>query len=147
MRLYAALLAAGLLLQGAASAGAIEPVEAGREQPLLAVDVLDSDGTALDSDASGSAQQPLNRVEELPYIGLHPLAPVWNRLGLFAEFRGTTLRARGTTYDLGGGAELFLRKHLALTGSYRVQGYDPGVQGTRLGSALEGPFFGVSVRY
>ena len=92
-------------------------------------------------------QAPLNRIEELPYIGLRPLAPLWNRLGLFAEFRGTTLRERGTLYDAAGGASFFLRDHLALTGSYRVQGYDPYLQGSRLGSVLEGPFFALSLRY
>ena len=138
-RLQAARLGAGLvlLLLGATAVGAAEPVH---EEPLLVLDVIDPDGAV-------PPEEPLNRVEELPYIGVRPVAPVWNRLGLFAEFRGTTLRFRGTLYDMAGGASLFLREHLALTGSYRVQGYDPDLQGSRLGSALEGPFLSLSLRY
>ncbi len=157
MRCTAGLLGAGLLLLGigAAPAGAdgpwteeplrvldaSDPAEPPPpELPLLALDVLDPDGET-------PPVESLNRVEELPYVGLRPLAPFWNRLGLFAEFRGTTLRLRGTFYDVAGGASLFLREHLALTGSFRVQGYDPVLQGARLGGALEGPFFSLSLRY
>lgn len=138
MRFQSALLGAGLLLLAlGGAAGAAEP---GAEQPMLNVDVLDPDGDA-------PPEEPQNRVEELPYIGVRPHAPVWNRLGLFAEFRGTTLRLRGPLYDAAAGASLFLREHLALSWSYRVQGYDPELQGSRLGSALEGPFFSLSLRY
>jgi hypothetical protein len=137
MRSHTVLLGAGLCLVIALGAGA----ESIGEEELLAFDVFDPDGEA------PPPEDAWNRVEELPYVGLRPRAPLWNRLGLFAEFRGTTLRLRGTLYDAAGGASLFLREHLALTGSYRVQGYDPVLQGARLGTALEGPFFSLSLRY
>ena len=135
-----ALLGAVLLLLALGGSPAARAAEPGAEQPMLELDVFDTDGAT-------PLEEPQNRVEELPYIGVRPLAPLWNRLGVFAEFRGTTLGLRGTLYDVAGGASLFLRKHLALTGSYRVQGYDPDLQGSRLGNAIEGPFFSLSLRY
>lgn len=145
MQFRAALLCAALLCLalGPARGAAAEEPAGGQtlpEQSLLELAVLDPDGEA-------PLAEPPNRVEELPHIGVRPQAPYWNRLGLFAEFRGTTLRLRGTLYDAAGGASLFLRDRLALTGSYRVQGYDPYLQGSSLGSALAGPFFSLSLRY
>jgi hypothetical protein len=113
--------------------------------PLVQLSLVD--GRVEVNDETLGVDSDESQLVPVPALGLHAEVYPLARVGVFGEGKAFTIGNEGTMWDVQGGLNLHLIRHLHLTASYRVVDYNVDYLDVEVDTRIQGPYVGATLRF